>query len=156
MYKKMAVIGLLGVAMDQFLKFLVIHFIPYQEVVEVISNFFYITHVRNDGAAWSILAGNVWLFIVIAILALIAIYFLFIKDKNLNQYEKILCPLLMGGIVGNLIDRIIYGYVVDYLSFIIIDYAFPVFNFADIMIVCSTFGLLILSLWEEHLCKKLK
>ena len=70
------------------------------------------------------------------------------REKNnvkLKNIDKIIYGILLGGIIGNLIDRVLYGYVIDYLSFNIFGYSFPIFNFADICIVLSMIGLIIWS-----------
>ena len=90
-----------------------------------------------------------------SIIALVVIYFCFIKDKNLSKLEIVLISMLIGGIIGNFIDRIIFKYVIDYLEFIILGYYFPVFNFADICIVLSIIGIIILSI-KEDICKSSK
>ena len=79
-------------------------------------------------------------FIIIGILVIFYIFKYLIKEE-ITSLEKISYILLTGGIVGNLIDRIIYGYVVDYLRFIIFGYNFPIFNLADI---CITLGVILL------------
>ena len=156
MYKKMAIFSTLFVLLDQGIKFFISHFISYQEEVKVIPHFFYITNVHNEGAAWSIFSGNVWMLAIMGIVALGLIYYFFLKGKELSKLETFLYSLLIGGIIGNLIDRIVLGYVVDYLGVILIHYYFPIFNLADIGIVVSVFVMLILSIKEEYACKKLK
>ena len=81
-----------------------------------------------------------WFFILIGVLVIFYIFNYLIKDK-ISTLEKISYIFLTGGIIGNLIDRIIYGYVVDYLRFIIFGYNFPIFNLADI---CITIGVILL------------
>jgi len=127
------------ILLDQIIKFLVIANMNLFDSINVVENFFNITYVRNNGAAWSILSGNTLLLIVISIIALILIYFYFIKNQKLNNLENISYSLLIGGTVGNLIDRVFLGYVVDYLDFKIFSYNFPVFNLADICIVIGIF-----------------
>lgn len=156
MYKKITIFSILWVVIDQIIKFVVSNFIPYQTDIKIIPNFFYITNVHNEGAAWSILSGNVFLLAILGIVALIFIYYFFLKDKQLSKVETISYSLLIGGIVGNLIDRIFLGYVVDYIGVILIGYYFPIFNFADIGIVIAIFIMIILSIKEEFACKKLK
>ena len=114
-----------------------------EETIVIIKNFFNITYVLNDGAAWSILSGYTFLLILVAFVALGVIYFFFIKKKNLSKLETITYSFLIGGIIGNLIDRIIYGKVIDYFDFNIFGYDFPVFNIADICICLSVFVLII-------------
>ena len=67
------------------------------------------------------------------------------NNVKLKNIDKIIYGVLLGGIIGNLIDRVLYGYVIDYLSFNIFGYSFPIFNFADICIVLSMIGLIIWS-----------
>lgn len=116
--------------------------------ITIIKDFFNITYVKNIGAAFSILSGGRFLLIIIALIAIYIIYKLLIKNKNLNRINIINYSLLIGGIIGNLIDRIIRGYVVDYLDFTIFNYNFPIFNIADICIVISCV-LLIFTIKEE-------
>lgn len=135
--KKILPISLLFVVIDQVVKILVINKMALQQSITIINNFFNITYVRNTGAAWSILSGNVLLLIMISVLALITIYYYLIKDKDLNKIDIVSYSMLIGGIIGNLIDRIVHGYVIDYLDFKIFNYNFPIFNIADTLIVIS-------------------
>lgn len=135
--KKILPISLLLVVIDQVVKILVINKMALQQSIIVINNFFNITYVRNTGAAWSILSGNVLLLIMISVIALGVIYYYLIKDKELNKIDIISYSMLIGGIIGNLIDRVVHGYVIDYLDFKIFNYNFPIFNIADTLIVIS-------------------
>ena len=87
------------------------------------------------------LEGARWLFIILGIIALNIIYIYFIKDKNLSNFEIVTYALLLSGIIGNLIDRILYGYVIDFIDFTIFDFA--IFNLADSFIVISVILLLL-------------
>lgn len=152
--KKIAVISFFSLLVDQILKLLVSSIIQLNTSKEIISNFFSISLVHNDGAAWSILSGNRFLLILISVIALISIYFIFIKNNQLAFLEILAYGMLIGGILGNLTDRIIYGYVVDFLDFNILGYNYPVFNFADCCIVIAA-GLLIFEILKDGvLCKK--
>ncbi len=148
-------IGLIVIIIDQLIKYLISQVIPLYTSKCIINSFFYITNVRNEGAAWSILSGNVYFLIIISILVIALIYYFYLRNKDLSKYEIIIFGLLLGGIIGNLIDRIIYGYVIDYLEFIIFNYHYPVFNMADICIVVSVILLFGYSIWED-ICKKSK
>ncbi len=141
--KKVMLVSIFSVAIDQIIKLIITYFMSLNSSIIIIKNFFSITYVMNNGAAWSILSGHSWFLILMAILALNLIYIFFIKDKVLNKFEIIVYGLLIGGVLGNLIDRIIYGKVVDYLDFTIFNYNFPIFNFADIFICVSVFLLII-------------
>lgn len=155
MRKKLCIFSLIFIFIDQIIKLLISNNIILNSEIKLIDNFFYITHVHNTGAAFSMFSGNIVFLIIMTLLALIVIYLFFIKNKELSKLEIILISMLIGGIIGNFIDRIIFRYVIDYLEFIIFDYYFPIFNFADICIVLSIFGIVILSI-KEDLCKSLK
>lgn len=153
MYKRLTIYSIILIVIDQVIKLVVNSSLKLYESITIIKNFFNITYVQNKGAAWSILSGNRFFLIGIAIIALFLIFMFFVKNKKLSKLEIIFYSLLIGGIVGNLIDRVIYGYVVDYLDFNIFGYNFPIFNFADICIVISVVLILVKSIKEE-LCKK--
>lgn len=153
MYKRLTIYSIILIVIDQVIKLVVNSSLKLYESITIIKKFFNITYVQNKGAAWSILSGNRFLLIGIAIIALFLIFMFFVKNKKLSKLEIIFYSLLIGGIVGNLIDRVIYGYVVDYLDFNIFGYNFPIFNFADICIVISVVLILVKSIKEE-LCKK--
>lgn len=140
--KKIISISALIVLFDQLIK-LVVTTLGLHNKLSIIPNFFYITYVRNDGAAWSILSGNRILLITIGIIAIVVLYFLLIYKQELSNLKIIYYSILNGGIIGNLLDRIFRGYVIDYLDFKIFNYYFPVFNLADIMIVIGTFLVII-------------
>lgn len=122
---------------DQILKLLVNQNIDMYETIEVIklgsAKIFSLTHVRNDGAAWSIMAGKSWFLIglPIIIIALGLVYLFYIRNKS--KFEIISLSIMIAGGVGNLIDRIRLREVIDYIKFEPIE--FPVFNFADICVV---------------------
>lgn len=156
MYKKLTIYSIIFVIADQLIKLIISNLVAYQSSINIIPNFFYITNVHNDGAAWSILSGNVILLAILGVVALVLIYYFFLKGKILSKLEIFLYSLLIGGIVGNLIDRIFLGYVVDYIGVILINYYFPIFNFADIGIVISILMMMIISIKEEYACRKLK
>lgn len=151
--KKLLIFTLIFIICDQLIKILITYtLIPY-EYIDIIKNFITITHVHNTGAAFSILSNNVWLLISISLIALIFIYYYILKKITFTKLNILIYSLLIGGIIGNLIDRLIHGYVIDYISVNIFGYHFPVFNFADICIVISVFILFIKTIKEE-ICKK--
>ena len=137
MNKKIIYTMFICIFIDQLIKIIVSNIALLNTPYEVIKNFFYLTHVRNLGAAWGIFYGNRYFLILVSLFALFIFYFVFIKNKKLSKFESISFGILLGGIIGNLIDRIVYGYVIDYLDFQIFNYDFPIFNFADTCIVIS-------------------
>lgn len=128
------VIALL-VCIDQYTKQIVITYLGIGEKLEIIPNLFYINHVRNTGAAWSLFDGQRTLFIIITILAVLSFSYLLFSKKENKLIIKISYLLIIGGAIGNLIDRISYGFVIDFLDFYIFNYDYPVFNVADIFLV---------------------
>lgn len=135
---------------DQIIKIIVMGSMGINSSVSIIDNFFSLTYVENDGAAWSIFSGNRLFLIIISIIALILIYLYFFKNQNMKKFELISYSILIGGIFGNLLDRIKFGKVIDYLDFNIFGFNFPVFNFADICIVIPVILLLIYSIKSRN------
>lgn len=152
--KKLTFFTILLLFIDQVAKNMVSFFMDIGSSITIIPKFFNLTYVQNDGAAFSILRGNRWFFIVIGIIALNLIYIFFIKNKDLKTKEIFLYSLLISGIVGNMIDRIIYGKVIDFFDFTIFGHPFAIFNVADIYIVVSIILLIIISIWRDYQCKK--
>ena len=135
MKKAIIFISFFVTILDQVIKYFVVNTLEVYKSVKVINNFFYITYVRNDGAAFSILKGSRIIFIIIAILALIILIKSILMDKKICKYDVLTYSLVISGILGNLIDRIYYGVVIDYLDFYILGYNMPIFNLADSLIV---------------------
>src|SRR5882724_7862759 len=99
--------------------------------IPVIANFFYLIHVGNTGAAWSLFTGRSVLLAILAIATLGAI-FLWRRALGLQARVVQVCfGLLCGGIVGNLLDRLVHGHVIDFLDFHFGSYVYPTFNIAD-------------------------
>ncbi len=103
--------------------------------LEIIKDFFYIIHVKNTGGAWGIFSGNVTLLALVSAFVVIVLYLFLRKEKEVTKLSITYYGLLFGGIIGNLIDRLFYGYVIDFFNFYIFGYDYPVFNIADIFIV---------------------
>lgn len=141
--RKIIITTFICILLDQLLKILCLNSLDMGESINIISNFWNITLVSNTGAAFSILSSSTPFLIIVSLITIILIYFFFIKGQNLKTYQTILYGLLLGGIIGNLIDRIIYGAVIDYLDFNIFGYNFPVFNLADTFIVIGVILIII-------------
>ncbi|MEE6726993.1 signal peptidase II [Pediococcus acidilactici] len=132
------IVGLALLVADQVFKLFINQTIPLGEVRSLIPGVLSLTNLRNDGAAWSILAGNQTLFILITILALLVLGYLLITQRNYVWYRWGL-SLMISGTLGNFIDRIRLKYVVD--MFQVEWFNFPIFNIAD---SCLTIGVFIL------------
>lgn len=148
--KKIGIISLVFIIIDFIVKIIINNNMNVYDSISIIPSFFSITYVRNIGAAFSIMENSRILFIAIGIAAIYLIWRFLIKDKELNKYYVFSYSMLMGGIIGNMIDRIIYGYVIDYLSFNIFGYSFPIFNLADTFIVVSIIMLLLYEVGGSH------
>lgn len=135
--KNICFFSLIFIFVDQIIKIVLSNNLVVNQNVILIKDFFSITLVHNSGAAFSILSGSRYLLIFIAIMAIIGLFFYIKKLDVINDIDVFIYSLLIGGIIGNLIDRIVYGYVIDYLSINFGKYYFPIFNFADICIVVS-------------------
>lgn len=147
--KKVLLVAVICTLVDQVVKAIVVNNLDFNESIEVISGFFSLTLLQNTGAAFSILSSGTLFLVLVSLVALNLIYWFLIKDKNLNKLETIIYGVLIGGILGNLIDRIFHGYVIDYLDFKIFGYNFPVFNLADICIVVTIILIIIFTLKGE-------
>lgn len=138
MYYFLIVVGV--VALDQLVKRIIVANLSLAQSIPVIQDIFHITYIRNTGAAFSLMDGMQWFLVLFPVLLVVAaITFLIIKRKNGHPLLLASVAMIAGGGVGNLIDRIAYGYVVDFFDFRI----FPIFNVADIF-VCVGCGLMIL------------
>lgn len=147
MNKKVLILTIISIFIDQLIKYIIKSSMILGESI-VIFDFFKLTYVHNYGAAFSILSGNRYLLIIITIIAMFFIYKFLIKNQKLTNLESALYGFLYGGIIGNLIDRVFLGYVIDYLDFKILGYDFAIFNFADILIVVSII-LLVITVFKD-------
>ena len=128
------ILSIVLLVIDQVSKILAVKLIDINSSIEVIKNFFYLTYTHNTGAAFSILTGQRLLLIIVAIVILVIIFNYLRKNKVEGKIDTLAFSLIIGGSLGNLLDRIIKGYVIDFLDFKIFGYNFPVFNLADIFI----------------------
>lgn len=116
--------------------------------IEVIPGFFNIVHVGNTGAAWGLFAGGSFWLAILAVVTLAAIFF-FRRHLTLDRpMVQLSFGLLCGGIVGNLLDRVLYGHVIDFLDFHFGSFVWPAFNLADAGI-CVGVGLYLLHSFRE-------
>jgi signal peptidase II len=138
----MGVFALIIVAADQVTKLLVVNGIPLGGNVDGIPGLFHLTYVQNTGAAFSSFQGMQWLFLLIFILFTIAIIWEFSKKRwPFTAFDRWCIAAVYAGGLGNMIDRLRLGYVVDMIE---VDFiSFPVFNVADCFIVCGVIALLV-------------
>ncbi|NLA33157.1 MAG: signal peptidase II [Mollicutes bacterium] len=128
------IITIVGLLIDQVSKFIISYLFELNHSIKLINNFLSFTYKHNYGAAWGILSGLNILFILMALIGLYLIY-KYIDEFKSNKRNKIAFGFLLAGISGNLIDRIFFGYVRDFIDVKIFNYNFPIFNLADSLIV---------------------
>ncbi|MFD1176078.1 signal peptidase II [Paenibacillus puldeungensis] len=142
-------IALIVFLVDQGTKYLIATGLTIGEQIPVIGNFFLITSHRNRGAAFGILQDQRWFFIVITTVVVIGIVWYMLKVKNQpNKLLPVALSLVLGGAIGNFLDRAINGEVVDFLQFNFGSYTFPIFNVADSCIVVGVALIILDSLLE--------
>ena len=149
MKKKPYIIAFFFFIIDFISKQVVIHFLSLNESILVIKNFFYLTYTKNNGAAWSILQDQRLLLLIVTVIVLFLIN-KYMNKEELSKLENFIYGMIIGGIVGNLFDRIVYSSVIDFLDFKIFGYNYPIFNLADTFIVIGIILLIIVSIRKEH------
>ena len=125
--------------LDQLTKFLATRFLQLNTPVGLIKNFLYLTLVHNRGAAFGMFRNQLLMFVFISIFAIVVIFY-YLKNKHHSVFSSISLSLILAGAMGNLIDRLRFGFVIDFLDLRV----WPVFNLADSAI---TIAALLLS-WE--------
>ena len=146
-------LAVLVAVIDQVLKYLVVNFLDKTNPTEIIPNLFSLTYVENKGAAFGMLADARWIFITFTIIITAFLIYILFKKRINNKLFLTSVGLIIGGGIGNLIDRIFLGYVVDYLS---ISFFPPVCNFADYCITIGAVLLVIYILFMSDFTKKEK
>lgn len=136
----------LGVALDQFTKYLAITHIK-DNPITILEGVFQLRYLENHGAAFGMLQNQQWFFLIITAITLCIVTFIYLKLPKEKHFMplRVCLILLVTGAIGNMIDRIRFQYVVDFFYFELID--FPIFNVADIFATVSTFALILLFLF---------
>lgn len=139
------ILGLIGI--DQVSKYLAVNYLANLGSIPIIKDIFHLTYVENRGAAFGMFQDNQMIFVIVAIAACIfGLYYLY--KKKINLLGKTAIILIISGAIGNLIDRVRLGFVVDYFDFRIVwDY---VFNIADVFVVVGTILLCIYIIFFEN------
>lgn len=142
-------IGILFLLIDIISKQLVLYFMVENQTIQIISHFFSLTYVKNTGVAFSMLEGNI-LFILLMSVIVVGVLVYFAKSKGNGRLEKICYSMILGGALGNFLDRIFYGYVIDFFDFTLFGFKMAIFNVADVEIVCGVFLLIVLEILKER------
>ncbi|MBX3746058.1 MAG: signal peptidase II [Verrucomicrobiae bacterium] len=141
-------------ALDQLTKWIVVHRLPLGREVEVIPGFFRWVHWGNTGAAWSLFHDNNHLLAAVSALALVVLFIARHYFEAHTRPGQVALGLILGGIAGNLLDRIVHRHVVDFIYFHLhrrdgVELGFPAFNIADTAI-CTGVGIVFLLSWRSH------
>jgi signal peptidase II len=154
--RRIAAIALVVLTLDQITKELVLHFLPdMDDELPIVPGFFKLVHWQNTGAAWSSFAGKNGALALIAIVALIILFFSRHHFNSHTLLGQFAFGLVIGGIMGNLVDRLFRQHVVDFLRFYLVQrggqvVGFPAFNVAD-SAICIGVALVFLITWRnEH------
>jgi signal peptidase II len=135
-YRLLWWLGLAVFVLDQLTKAWISATLPFPTyeppgAITIVDGFFYIIHVGNTGAAWSLFAGQTTMLALFALLTLVAIFYWRRALDLQKRPVQLAFGLLCGGIIGNLVDRVLHGHVIDFLDFHFGDYVYPTFNVAD-------------------------
>ena len=151
--RRIGAIALLVVAFDQLTKQIVVRFLGYGQDKVIVDGFFKFVHWGNTGAAWSLFRGNNYLLALVAILAVVVLYFSRHHFDARTLLGQIAFGLICGGIIGNLIDRLWAGHVIDFIYFYVVqrgaEVGFPAFNVAD-SAICTGVALVFLITWKSE------
>jgi len=138
-YSKLTIISVSVVILDQTTKWIINRTIPLYDVVPVIPGFFNLIHIQNPGSAFGLFAGRSHLFRMVflttaAIVAAGLVLYLYKKTPREYPFLSIGLALIFGGAIGNMIDRVCFGQVIDFIDLYIGNFHWPAFNIADIAI----------------------
>lgn len=147
------IVGAVLVIIDQIIKYFVSAYLQPVGSVSVIDNLFSLKYVENKGVAFGMFSDMRWVFVALTSVLLAIIIFYMFKKRPKGKFFYICAALIIGGGIGNLIDRIFYGYVIDYLS---LSFFPPVCNFADYCITAGTIMLVIYLLFFSDILDSTK
>jgi signal peptidase II len=143
------IIAVFVILLDQLTKYIVMKSMYVGESIQIIPNFFYISSSRNSGAAWGILQDKMYFFYLITIVFVIAVVYFIQKQAKGNKLLGISLGLILGGAIGNFIDRLVRQEVVDFIHVYIFGYDFPVFNIADSSLCIGVILMIIITFMED-------
>ena len=137
-------ITLIVLLFDQITKFLIRINFELNQTFPIIKNIFHLTYIQNFGAGFGILQNQQGILIFVSLLVIGIIFYYIDRIKEKEMLLQVLVGFVLGGTIGNLIDKLIYGFVIDFLDFRI----WPIFNIADSFVTIGVIGLIIY-LWEK-------
>ncbi|MCK0470684.1 signal peptidase II [Halalkalibacter sp. APA_J-10(15)] len=137
------------ILLDQLTKWIVVKEMEVGERIRLIENVLYFTSHRNQGAAFGILQGQMWFFYIVTIVVVIGIVYYMKKEGSKSVMIGISLGFILGGALGNFIDRVLRGEVVDFIDTYIFGYNFPIFNVAD-SALCVGVGILFIKMIADE------
>ncbi len=146
------ILALLIIGVDQLTKYMTVANIDLYEVVNVIPNVLSWMYLRNTGAAWSILEGQMWFFYIVTLVVVVVVVYYLQKYGRQSGLLALSLSFILAGSIGNVIDRLRFGYVVDMIRLEFID--FPIFNVADMALSVGV-ALMILYVFLDEKSKKM-
>jgi len=148
------ILALAIIGLDQLTKGLIVSKMNEYDQITIIDQFFYITSHRNRGAAWGILQDQMIFFYIITLIVVVGIIYVFHKQIKGNLGLTIALSFILGGAIGNFIDRLFRKEVVDFLDFIILRYDYPIFNVADSFLVIGVALFILFTFLDERKQKR--
>lgn len=156
-YRILLVITLITIVLDQATKLYIARTLPLHTMIRVIDNFFTITYLRNKGAAFGMLADSSWrlpFFILVSLIAAVVIFFVIRRLRDDQTLAASALSLVFAGALGNFIDRVAYGEVIDFIFVHWYEHYWPAFNVADSAICVGVFLLALDMIREERRMKQ--
>ena len=151
------IVAFVAIIADILSKWAVVEYLKPKGSVTLIEGILDFTYVENRGMAFGLLSGHRWVFMVFTVVLLIAIaVFLFYYRREANLWLKIACGLVIGGGIGNMIDRVSLGYVIDFIDFCAFDFWVWVFNVADACVCVGVFMLAVYLIIDGIRCEREK
>lgn len=148
MNKKILIITIIVFILDQLSKGIISVYLNLNQSINILGDFFSLTYVNNTGAAWSIFSKHTYMITLIG-MASVLLIIKYMNSFKKNNRNELAFGLLLGGIAGNLLDRLFFGYVRDFFDFKIFSYNYPIFNISDIAIVIGVMLLIVAILKGE-------
>ncbi|SER63233.1 signal peptidase II [Salipaludibacillus aurantiacus] len=143
------IIAIVIIILDQVTKQLVVQNMEIRESIPIIENVLHLTSHRNAGAAFGILQGQLWLFFIATVVVVGVVAYYIQKATKGHPWFGVSLGLVLGGAIGNFIDRMLWGAVVDFIDVYIFNYNYPIFNIADSALVAGVIMLMIHVFKEE-------
>lgn len=145
------IISAILIGLDQWVKYLTVANIQLGETKEFLPGFLSFTYIRNTGAAWSLLEGKMWFFYIVTVIVVAVVIYILVKNIHGSKWFTVGLSLVLAGAVGNFIDRIRLGFVVDMFQTDFI--RFPIFNVADSALVIGVICIFIYLILDEKAAK---